>query len=131
LRAHLVGLNTALLSYSSNDEGELIADIGALQHNLNSARQDTDLVFCVGHHPISYLAQWNGNTIEALLRANHALYLHGHDHTHIGPNGTVGAGEGLVSLSAGSAYAGSYWPQYIAMYRCGRSSIDFETKIFS
>jgi hypothetical protein len=125
---HLIGLNTALLSFHEDDFGKLAQGVPTLNRLLATRRDRSECVISVGHHPLSWLAAWNEVEVSKLLRQETGahLYLHGHQHEQSVTAFGSAVGQNLAILEAGAAYQGSEWPQFFAFYR-----LDFEQREIS
>ena len=122
----VVGINTSALSCGDDDKEKLCVDVGALNSSLRECKAKEQLVVCIGHHPISgWLAKWNSEEIEKLLRQKTGphIYLHGHLHDQAGKVQYSSEGGGICCLSSGAAYQGSKWPQHYSVI-----DIDFTEK---
>jgi hypothetical protein len=109
-----IGLNTALLSCDDADRRHLVVDQEELNQALVEADRARTLVVAVGHHPLSWLSQWNSGDISQAIRRRkfgaHA-YLCGHLHSPRGSSISRSTGEQLVTVQAGAAYQGARWEQ--------------------
>lgn len=122
---HFVGLNTAILSRGDRDDGNLAVDIATLNACLDVRRSKEDCTIAVGHHPLSWLADWNGREAGRLLNqeAGANLFLHGHQHDTSGTSTATSLGQSITVYECGAAYQGSKFPQYFAFY-----NLDFEQR---
>jgi ppGpp synthetase/RelA/SpoT-type nucleotidyltranferase/3',5'-cyclic AMP phosphodiesterase CpdA len=131
-RIRLVGLNTALLSCANDDFQKLAQDIPAVNRLLNKDADELECIIAIGHHPLSWLVEWNRNEVGQLLgqeRGAH-LYLHGHQHEQSATAFASALGQSLATLECGAAYQGSRWPQYFALYRLDFERREIATRVF-
>jgi hypothetical protein len=111
----LAGLNTAWTAHGEEKDG---SPIGERKGNLLIGRHQVekilaavaptsdDLVVTLGHHPLSWAAEWDEREVEGRLMYRADFYLRGHLHQGRELEFTQGARE----IAAGSAYAGSQYP---------------------
>jgi predicted phosphodiesterase len=106
-------LNTAILSCGDDDEGNLCVDLASLNSCLNGSDAESTLIIAIGHHPVSWLADWNGQKLSAVLQQETGphLYLHGHMHERSGKSAFATTGAGIASFAAGATYQGAEWEQ--------------------
>lgn len=114
-----VGLNTSLLSCDNDDRQRLVQDVQILNGFLGEHRDDTTCVIVVGHHPLSWLVQWNADEVAKILhqRRGAHIYMHGHNHDNDLSTISNATGTSLTILQGGAAYQGSEWNQYFSLYR--------------
>jgi ppGpp synthetase/RelA/SpoT-type nucleotidyltranferase len=125
---NLVGLNTALLSCGDDDRGQLVQDIETLKDYIGLRSEGWDCDLLVGHHPLSWLVEWNQQAVKRLLNREGRAYFHGHQHAH--SELVRGADEALVTFSSGAAYEASMWPQAFALYRLDFADREVTTQLF-
>jgi ppGpp synthetase/RelA/SpoT-type nucleotidyltranferase/3',5'-cyclic AMP phosphodiesterase CpdA len=128
----LIGLNTSLLSCHNDDERKLVQDITTLNGFLGEGKASDECAIAIGHHPLGWLAPWNHEAVERLLRqeAGVNLYLHGHRHEQSAVTFATGRGDSLCVLESGAAYQGSQWPQYFSFYNLQFSRRDILPAIY-
>ena len=128
-----IGLNTSLLSCDDEDEHKLVQDIAALNRFLAMCANDSECVIAVGHHPISWLAEWNREEVERLLNQESGahLYMHGHLHEQSASSRSTARGERLTVLQSGAAYQGSEWKQEFAFHKVGFHKRQIDSRVFS
>jgi 3',5'-cyclic AMP phosphodiesterase CpdA len=108
-----LAINTALLAHSDLDEGRLVVDEEFLNEALLRAYQRRRVVVVVGHHPITWLAEWNRHRVDQILQRQQRganLYLHGHLHTAAGLAISKPTGQKLATIQAGATYQDAEWP---------------------
>lgn len=110
-------LNTALLSCDNKDETRLCIDQKALNGALDFSTTSNNLVIAVGHHPISYMADWNKEAINETFGQHtgpHA-YLHGHLHRENNEATYSSNGSGIFTGAAGAIYSGQDYKRQFAI----------------
>lgn len=110
----IVCVNTAALSCDDNDLKNLALDVATVNSGLSLADSDSDLVLCIGHHPIEgWLTEWNSKEFAKILKNKNGahMYFHGHLHDIDSESKYSGKGSGILSFSAGAIYQGSDYPQ--------------------
>jgi len=124
ITVQLIGLNTAILSQGDGDLGRLVQDLPTLNTALGKTAAQ-DCTVAVGHHPLSWLADWNRAEVEKILkqRTGANLYLHGHDHFQSAEASADTLGRSIAVLECGAAYHGANYPQHFSFYR-----LDFEKR---
>nr|WP_306264365.1 metallophosphoesterase [Pararhizobium sp. IMCC3301] len=133
-KIRLVGLNTSLMSCDSEDEFSLVQDIKSLNAALDKPEEIRDeCVIAVGHHPLSWLIDWNSSEVDRLLNQSIGahVYLHGHNHNQTLQSISKGSGESLSTLECGAAYQGSQWPQFYAFYKLDFLNREIKSAVMS
>jgi predicted MPP superfamily phosphohydrolase len=108
-----VAINTALLCHQKDEERRLALHAHRLNDRLGSVYTSDTTTICLGHHPLTWMAEWNEQLAMSALRRGVRgahLYLHGHLHD---PQGQVSAevtGSALCTFAAGASYVGSSYP---------------------
>ena len=106
LTVHLAGLNSAWLSASDNDRGNLM--LSRWQCNELLAESDTaDLTIALLHHPWDYLSEHDQESEEE-IRRRCGVILHGHLHQQNARLASDPDRE-VLQLAAGASYAGAKW----------------------
>lgn len=128
-----IGVNTALVSCKDDDELSLIADISSLNNFLTDRNNLAECVIAAGHHPLSWLVEWNRSEVSRILNqiTGAHIYLHGHLHEQNSMSRSNARGENLTVLECGAAYQGSKWPQYFSAYCLSFSERQLETSVFA
>lgn len=124
MTVQLIGLNTAVLSQGDRDLGRLVQDLPTVNAAL-ARTTPHDCTIAIGHHPLSWLAEWNRKEIEKYLKQKTGanLYLHGHNHFQFGEASGDTLGRSIAVLECGAAYHGASYPQHFSLYR-----LDFEKR---
>jgi formylglycine-generating enzyme required for sulfatase activity/predicted phosphodiesterase len=107
LTVHLAGLNSAWLSASDSDRGNLILSRWQC-HQLLAGADDADLTIALLHHPWDYLAEHDQQLVEEEIRRRCGVILHGHLHQQKARL-TSDPDRDVLQLAAGASYAGSKW----------------------
>ncbi|MBK9369612.1 MAG: SUMF1/EgtB/PvdO family nonheme iron enzyme [Deltaproteobacteria bacterium] len=106
LTVHLAGLNSAWLSASDNDRGNLL--LSRWQCNQLLAGADTaDLTIALLHHPWDYLHEHDQESEEE-IRRRCGVILNGHLHQQKARLASD-PDRDVLQLAAGASYAGSKW----------------------
>jgi predicted MPP superfamily phosphohydrolase len=106
LTVHLAGLNSAWLSASDNDRGNLL--LSRWQCNQLLAGSDTaDLTIALLHHPWDYLHEHDQESEEE-IRRRCGVILNGHLHQQKARLASD-PDRDVLQLAAGASYAGSKW----------------------
>jgi len=126
VQTHLIGLNTAILSFADKEQGMLVADIKSLNECLLDTNSETELIVVISHHPIGigkqtneqWLAGWNDQELQSILLQSTGphVYLHGHLHEALGITMSLSTGQSLAFFGAGAAYQSSKYPKKFAFY---------------
>ena len=106
LTVHVAGFNSAWLSASDNDRGNLVVSRWQCNQLLDGA-DDADLTIALLHHPWDSLKELDDESQEA-IRRRCGVILHGHLHQQTARL----AGDpdrDVLQLAAGAAYAGAKW----------------------
>lgn len=106
----LLGLNSAWLSGSDDEDGRLV--IGERQV-LNALELigglEPNLVLALVHHPVSSLAEWDSAGCNTKLLPAIDLYLRGHLHTHQVSLTSTPASP-CLEIAAGAGHASRFYP---------------------
>jgi 3',5'-cyclic AMP phosphodiesterase CpdA len=78
-RVAVLGINSAWLSTSEEDRGQLILGEQQVRNAIN-ASSDADLRIALMHHPFDWLKEFDWDDCEAILIKNCDFILHGHLH---------------------------------------------------
>ena len=106
LTVHLAGLNSAWLSASDNDRGNLV--LSRWQCNQLLTGSDTaDLTIALLHHPWDFFSEHDHESEEE-LRRRCGVILHGHLHQRKARIASD-PDRDVLQLAAGASYAGSKW----------------------
>lgn len=110
-------LNTAFLSFDNDDDKKLCVDIRGINGALAKRESEHNLVFAVGHHPLTSLAPWNKDAFDKILRQETGphLYIHGHLHKQSGNSQYTISGQGVFLGSSGAAYPGSKYKKFFSI----------------
>lgn len=103
----IIGLNTAICSYSDSDSQNSLA-LGIRQIGWSAASGTHGLTIVLGHHPPACLA--DGSHLEAALQNIPHLLLTGHVHEARLSASTLGgqSGAGVTHFSSGAAHTGGH-----------------------
>ena len=106
LTVHLAGFNSAWLSASDNDRGNLVLSRWQCNQLLDGA-DDADLTIALLHHPWDSLKEIDDESQEA-IRRRCGVILHGHLHQQTARLASD-PDRNVLQLAAGAAYAGAKW----------------------
>jgi formylglycine-generating enzyme required for sulfatase activity/predicted MPP superfamily phosphohydrolase len=106
LTAHLAGLNSAWLSASDNDRGNLVLSRW-LCNQLLTGSDTADLTIALLHHPWDYLSEHDQESEEEIHRRC-GVILNGHLHQQKARLASD-PDRDVLQLAAGASYAGSKW----------------------
>jgi formylglycine-generating enzyme required for sulfatase activity/predicted MPP superfamily phosphohydrolase len=106
LTVHLAGFNSAWLSASDYDRGNLVLSRWQCNELLNDA-ENADLTIALLHHPWDYLKELDNESQEA-IRLHCGVILHGHMH-HQKSGLASDPDLDVLQLAAGASYAGAKW----------------------
>jgi formylglycine-generating enzyme required for sulfatase activity/predicted MPP superfamily phosphohydrolase len=106
LTVHVAGLNSAWLSASDADRGNLVLSLWQCNQLLAGA-EDADLTIALLHHPWDYLHERDQKSEEE-LRRRCGVILHGHLHQQKARLASD-PDRDVLQLAAGASYAGSDW----------------------
>jgi len=109
---HFAGICSTWMSWQEHDKGNLL--VGQWQVNkLLRGAESADVLVAMLHHPWSYLADFDADDVDRAVRrrsgAGMKLLLRGHLHQHRSRI-SQDADNAMAELAAGSAYAGSKYP---------------------
>lgn len=107
MRSHkigVVGVNTAWLCKGDSDRHLLSPGTNLLEDALSRVAE-ADLKIVLGHHPLSWLHDYDARTMQTILAKNHAVYLHGHLHENDARIEDGGAGA-FLAIQSGAAFQG-------------------------
>lgn len=110
----IVGINTAWLSNSDEDEQRLMAGKWALEEALEAV-EGCRFKLVLGHHPIGWLAPEERKEICTLLARHKAVYLHGHMHQNSGEL-MAAVENGFLTLQSGAAFQTRNEVYYNSLY---------------
>jgi formylglycine-generating enzyme required for sulfatase activity/serine/threonine protein kinase len=106
LTVHLAGFNSAWLSSSDADRGNLVLSRW-LCHQLLAGAEDADLTIALLHHPWDYLHEHDQESEEE-IRRRCGVILNGHLHQQKARLASD-PDRDVLQLAAGASYAGSKW----------------------
>jgi predicted MPP superfamily phosphohydrolase len=106
LTVHLAGLNSAWLSASDADRGNLVLSRWLCNELLKGA-EDADLTIALLHHPWDYLHE-HDQASEEEIRRRCGVILNGHLHQQKARIASD-PDRDVLQLAAGASYAGSKW----------------------
>ncbi|MBK9367636.1 MAG: SUMF1/EgtB/PvdO family nonheme iron enzyme [Deltaproteobacteria bacterium] len=106
LTVHLAGLNSAWLSASDADRGNLVLSRWQCNQLLTGA-DDADLTIALMHHPWDFFSEHDRESEEE-LRRRCGVILHGHLHQQKARLASD-PDRDVLQLAAGASYAGSKW----------------------
>ncbi|MCK6522051.1 SUMF1/EgtB/PvdO family nonheme iron enzyme [Myxococcota bacterium] len=106
LTVHLAGFNSAWLSASDTDRGNLIVSRWQC-HQLLAGSHTADLTVALLHHPWDYLHERDQESEEE-IRRHCGVILHGHLHEQKARIASDGDHH-VLQLAAGASYAGAKW----------------------
>lgn len=98
----ILGINTAWLSYSDNDQHRLSAGKWLIEEGFDAVT-DCDFKIVLGHHPIDWFLNSELEAIRSLFGRNNVLYLHGHLHKGYARY-EEGAGYPFLALQSGACF---------------------------
>jgi formylglycine-generating enzyme required for sulfatase activity/predicted MPP superfamily phosphohydrolase len=107
LTVHLAGFNSAWLSGSDQDRGNLVLSRWQCNELLKEA-ETADLSIALLHHPWDYLKELDHESQEA-IRLHCGVILHGHTHDQKSSLASD-PDRDVLQLAAGACYAGAKWP---------------------
>jgi hypothetical protein len=106
LTVHLAGLNSAWLSASDADRGNLVLSRWQCNQLLAGA-DEADLTIALMHHPWDFLSEHDQESEEE-IRRRCGVILHGHLHQQKARLASD-PDRDVLQLAAGASYAGSKW----------------------
>ena len=104
IRFSIVGLNSAWLSGSDNDNGLIIIGERQVRDAIDKAT-NPDFLLSLVHHPLSFLAEFDLPDVRAILDSRCDFFLHGHVH-NFGVINVVSPDSKVFHLAAGATYQG-------------------------
>lgn len=105
--------NSAILSCSDSDQGNLCIDIDDLNDCLEQCENNGGLNLFMMHHPLDgeWFADWNQKEVEKLLSQKNGCHLImcGHAHDNLAYQKSDNLGRRLATIKCGTAYPHEHW----------------------
>jgi predicted MPP superfamily phosphohydrolase len=98
----ILGINTAWFCGGDDDRHQLSPGKSIVEEGLEAIKA-SDVRIVLGHHPIDWFIDDEGDAIRALLGKNKVIYLHGHLHKNRSRQ-EEGAGYPFITIQAGASF---------------------------
>jgi len=104
LSVRLVGLNTALLSASDDDQGKLRLGKAQIDRGLREPAREGELIVVLSHHPLRSGWLADEKEVDGWIKSSAHVHLSGHVHEADFEFAGSGSGKSLLRVVAGSVH---------------------------